>query len=88
MDAIPLGIGLIHAIPCTSPTKVARIGMINSNDNANKLAMNRFLAAREFHEIAIATIAAMNTIEPIQSMVSEISENKDDVSDGPSTLFR
>jgi hypothetical protein len=68
--------------------KEERIGIKNSKEKANKLPINRFLVIRELHETAIAPIAEITIMEPMQSKVSEISENTIVLSDDPRTPFK
>ena len=79
---------LIHDKPCVFLMKEEKIGIKNSKENATRLAINRFLTILEFQEIAIAPIAEITKTKPIQSKVSEISENTMALSDEPRTPFR
>src|SRR4030042_250738 len=75
MDAIPLGKSLTPDSSCVVLMKEKRIGIKNSNEKANRLAINRYLAILDFQETAIAPIAEITTTKPMQRKVSEISEN-------------
>ena len=67
--------------------KVKRIGIKNSKEKANRLAINRYLAILDFHEAAIAPTAELTKTNPMQSKVSEISENIMALSENPITSF-
>jgi hypothetical protein len=88
MDAIPPGKGLIHEYPCVVLIKDERIGSENSKEKANKLAINRFLAIFNFQEMAMAAIAVIIIIEPINNKVSEILENTIELPEDPRTSFK
>jgi hypothetical protein len=68
--------------------KEKRIGIRNSKEKAIRLAMNRFLAFLDFQETAIAPIEKTAIMKPMQSKVSEISENTIMLSDAPRTPFK
>jgi len=76
MDAVPLGNNLIQARSCVFLMKEEKIGIKNSKENATRLAINRFLAIFEFQEKATAPIAEITKTIPMQSKISEISENQ------------
>ena len=87
MDAIPLGKSLIPDIPCGFLMKDTKIGINNSREKTNKLAINRFLAIPDLQETAIAPIAEMTTSKPMQSNVSETSEYTDALFRGSKNIF-
>jgi hypothetical protein len=68
--------------------KEERIGIKNSKEKAIRLAMNRFLALLDFQETAIAPIEKTAIMKPMQSKVSEVSENTIALSDAPRTPFK
>jgi hypothetical protein len=75
MDTIPLGKSLTHDRSCAFLIKEEKIGIKNSKENADRLAVNRFLAIPDFQETTMALIPVISKIEPMQSKISEISEN-------------
>jgi hypothetical protein len=88
MDAIPLGKGLIQDSSCVLLMREENIGIKNSKEKANRLAMNKFLAILDFQETAIAPIALTTITKPLQSKVSETSENTIALSEVPRTPFK
>jgi hypothetical protein len=88
MDAIPLGKSLTPESSCVVLMKEKRIGIENSKEKANRLAINRFLAILDSQETVIAPIAEITITKPMQSKVSEISENTIVLSEDPRTPFK
>ena len=87
MDAIPLGRSLAHDSSCGFLVMEAKIGIRISKENTNKLAINRFLAAPDLQETAMAPIANITITKPMQSKASETSENTSLLSEAPRTPF-
>jgi hypothetical protein len=88
MDAIPLGKGLIHDSSCVFLMREENIGIKNSKEKANRLAMNKFLANLDFQEATMAPIAVITITKPMQSKVSETSENTIALSEDPRIPFK
>jgi hypothetical protein len=87
MDAIPLGKSLTPDRSCVLLIKEKRIGIKNSTEKVNRLAINRFLAILDFQETAIAPTAVITITKLKQSKVSEILENTITLSEVPRTPF-
>ena len=88
MDANPLGKSLIHERSWGLLVNEERTGIRNSKKKAIKLAINRFLATLDFQEAVIAPIAEITIINPMQSRISEISENTILLSEAPRIPFK
>jgi hypothetical protein len=88
MDAIPLGKSLTPFSSCEDLMKEKKIGISISKEKANRLAIKRYLANLDFHETAIAPIAVIIMKKPMQSKVSEISENTIVLSEKLRTPFK
>ena len=87
MDAIPLGRSLAHDSSCGFLVMEAKIGIRISKENANRLAINRFLAAPDLQETAMAPIAKITMMILMHSKASETSENTSELSEAPRTPF-
>jgi hypothetical protein len=87
MDAIPLGKSLAHDRSCAFLIKKEKIGIKNSKENANRLAVNRFLAIPDLQGTAMAPIPVITKTKPMQSKVSETSENNSARSGATRTPF-
>ena len=88
MDAIPLGRSLTPGNSGVFLMKEKKRGIKISKDKANRLAIKRYLAILDFQETTIAPIAKITITKPMQSKVSEISENTIALSEKSSISFK